>query len=188
MSVKDDSEQDNGQNNDLDADACPDDAGREVADAQEDSVANSATDESAAPDGKGCQADENTKAALEAALAEAEKLRDGEVRVVRAHRAADLHLRPHPSEMHLRAVLLTFFVKVGVHTSGQYYQSRRFDISILFPYLSTHNFYCSGICDPILYCSPVSVSSCTVSKLRTRNTQLPATYRQWYTRFGTGAT
>jgi len=76
MSVKDDSEQDNGQNNDLDADACPDDVGREVADAQEDSVANSATDESAAPDGKGCQADENAKAALEAALAEAEKLRD----------------------------------------------------------------------------------------------------------------
>ena len=76
MSVKDDSEQDNGQNNDLDADACPDDVGREVADAQEDSLANSATDESAAPDGKGCQADENAKTALEAALAEAEKLRD----------------------------------------------------------------------------------------------------------------
>ena len=75
MSVKDDNEQDNGQNNDLDADACPD-VGREVADAQEDSVANSATEESAAPDGKGCQADENAKAALEAALAEAEKLRD----------------------------------------------------------------------------------------------------------------
>ena len=75
-----------------------------------------------------------------------------------------------------------------IHTSGQYYRSRRFVISILFPYLSTHNFYCSGICDPILYCSPVSVSSCTVSKLRTRNTQLPATYLQWYTRFGTGAT
>ena len=69
---------------------------------------------------------------------------------------------------------------------------KRFDAkesrNILFPYISTHNFYCSGICDPILYCSPVSVSSCTVSKLRTRNTQLPATYRQWYTRFGTGAT
>ena len=72
MSVKDDNEQDNA----LDADACPDDVGREVADAQEDSVANSATEESAAPDGKGCQADENAKAALEAALAEAEKLRD----------------------------------------------------------------------------------------------------------------
>ena len=54
--------------------------------------------------------------------------------------------------------------------------------------MKPHNFYCSGICDPILYCSPVSVSSCTVSKLRTRNTQLPATYLQWYTRFGTGAT
>eukprot|EP01046_Picozoa_sp_COSAG06_P068210 COSAG06_NODE_18040_length_907_cov_1.342822_1_plen_157_part_00 len=47
-------------------------------------------------------------------------------------------------------------IRNTVYTSGQYYQSRRFDISILFPYLSTHNFYCSGICDPILYCSPVS--------------------------------
>ena len=51
------------------------------------------------------------------------------------------------------SVVLVRFTSERVYTSGQYYQSRRFYISILFPYLSTHNFYCSGICDPILYCA-----------------------------------
>ncbi|MEM7362387.1 MAG: nucleotide exchange factor GrpE [Pseudomonadota bacterium] len=76
MSGKDDSEKDNGQNNDLDADARPDDVEREVAGAPEDGAVNSATDESATPDGKGYEEDENAEAALEAALAEAEKFRD----------------------------------------------------------------------------------------------------------------